>query len=342
MVDCKRELENCNFVKAALMLLVVIYHSILFWGGNWFTGNPATSSTVLSWLAMWLNSFHIYAFALVSGYIFYYLKYEIYKYNSFTIFLKSKFKRLIVPYIFVTIVWLIPIRTIFWRFDAKVIFKNYFIGISPEQLWFLLMLFFVFLVSYPVSKLWKANEIIGIISILTIYGIGFVGNLILPNIFMIFSAFQYVLYFWIGFKIRQYSNSDNILIKFTRKIYPVWYFALHMVIFLIYNLFVTNSVMAVLCKPVLHVSGAIMAFVCLQQIANNKYINKSLDFFKKRSMSIYMFHQQVIYFIIYIFNGMLNPYVHSVLNFVLSLLVSIIIANVLMKFKCTRFLIGEK
>ncbi len=342
MIDYQKELENCNFVKAALMLLVVMYHSILFWGGSWFTGNPAMSSNVLSWLAKWLNSFHIYAFALVSGYIFYYLKYEIYKYNSFPVFLKGKFKRLIVPYIFITIVWLIPIRTIFWGFDIKVIFKNYFLGISPEQLWFLLMLFFVFVVSFPLSKLWKSNEVIGIISILIMYGIGFVGNLLLPNIFMIFSAFQYVLYFWLGFKIRQYSNSDNAFIKFTRKIHPVWYFALHMVIFLIYNLSITNSIIAVLCKPVLHIFGAIMAFACLQRIANNKYINKSLNFFKKRSMTIYMLHQQVIYFILSAFNGMINPYLHGILNFVFSLFVSIVIADILMKFKYTRFLIGEK
>ena len=52
------------------MLLVVFYHSILFWGGDWFTKDPLVTSKLLDCIAKWLNSFHIYAFTLVSGYIF--------------------------------------------------------------------------------------------------------------------------------------------------------------------------------------------------------------------------------------------------------------------------------
>ena len=31
------ELENCSFVKAVLMILVIIGHCIAFWSGDWFT-----------------------------------------------------------------------------------------------------------------------------------------------------------------------------------------------------------------------------------------------------------------------------------------------------------------
>ena len=31
------ELKNCYFVKTILMLLVVGYHSMVFWSGDWFT-----------------------------------------------------------------------------------------------------------------------------------------------------------------------------------------------------------------------------------------------------------------------------------------------------------------
>ena len=68
----ERELSNCGFVKTILMLLVILGHACAFWSGHWFTDNPALTSRGLNALFEWLNSFHIYAFALVSGYIFTY------------------------------------------------------------------------------------------------------------------------------------------------------------------------------------------------------------------------------------------------------------------------------
>lgn len=64
------KLKNCGFFKTILMLLVIAGHACAFWSGNWFTGNPAIQSVGLDAIYSWINSFHIYAFALVSGYIF--------------------------------------------------------------------------------------------------------------------------------------------------------------------------------------------------------------------------------------------------------------------------------
>lgn len=66
------ELENSKFVKMILMLLVILGHACAFWSGYWFTENPVIKSNGMNTLYAWLNSFHIYAFALVSGYIFTY------------------------------------------------------------------------------------------------------------------------------------------------------------------------------------------------------------------------------------------------------------------------------
>lgn len=65
-------LRNCNFSKTVLMILVAFYHAIDFWTGTWFTRNPVFESKFLGLLAEYIGSFHIYAFALVSGYIFAY------------------------------------------------------------------------------------------------------------------------------------------------------------------------------------------------------------------------------------------------------------------------------
>ena len=63
-------LINCRFLKTILMILVILGHACAFWSGHWFTENPAIQAEGLALLYSWVNSFHIYAFALVSGYIF--------------------------------------------------------------------------------------------------------------------------------------------------------------------------------------------------------------------------------------------------------------------------------
>ena len=94
-----------------------------------------------------------------------------------------------------------------------------------------------------------------------------------------------------------------------------------------------------------HIIGAIMIFVVLQKLANvfiNWNESKAFMICSNCSMPIYLLHQQLIYFSITWLNGIVNPYVNSLVNFVLSFGISLIISSVFMKFKTTRFLIGEK
>ena len=70
MDECKKQLENVGFVKTILMIIIILGHSFDFWTGTWFTENPALESRGIDIIATWLNSFHIFAFALVSGYLF--------------------------------------------------------------------------------------------------------------------------------------------------------------------------------------------------------------------------------------------------------------------------------
>lgn len=344
-VQClQTELSNCNFVKTVLMLLVVFYHSILFWSGNWFTGTPVFSSVFLPLLARWLNSFHIYGFALVSGYIFFFLKYENGKYQKFSSFAVNKIKRLIVPYFFVLVVWVIPFAEYFFSFKAKDLFINYILGVAPNQLWFLLMLFWVFILFYPFSDFFKNKNMSGAIAVVLLYGVGTFGLRVLPNLFRFLSAFTYIPLFWLGFKIRQCKKSDIL-----RKIPSfVWIFA-HIACFaLIQQLNFPKGIIFTLLETglnfLLHILGALMSFVVLQQLADriNWQENRIFCTLKKSSFTIYLFHQQIIYVIIHLLNGLLNPYLHAFVNFFGAIVVSLLISALMMKFKVTKILIGEK
>lgn len=113
-------LKNCTFVKTMLMILVVVYHSCVFWTKLWFTNeNVIFQSDGLAIFSRWLNSFHISCFTLVSGYLFCYLKYEKDKYQKFLPFVFNKGKRLIIPYLFVALIWVIPLSLITKAIDKK-------------------------------------------------------------------------------------------------------------------------------------------------------------------------------------------------------------------------------
>lgn len=341
--DRQKEVSNCTFLKMVLMLLVVSYHCMIFWTGTWFTNNIVTKSNILSVLSNWLNSFHIYGFTLVSGYLFYYLKCERGKYSSFVSFSVNKAKRLLVPYTFVSAIWAIPFAVYYLDYNSIEIIKRFMLGTSPSQLWFLLMLFFVFMFFYPLTNFFEKHNIGGVLLVLVIYGISLIGSMILQNIYQIFTACKYLIFFWSGFKIRQYGSKVMMMVpSLVWVAADVLLFALVQYfsgfdgfIFKFFNLGFTF---------LLNIIGALMAFMVLQKLANrvNWKESKLVSLLCKNSMPIYLFHQQIVYVLISLLNGVISPYFHVGINFIGAMSISLMISVLLMKFKWTRFLIGEK
>ena len=332
--------DNCNFVKTILMIIIVIYHSIVFWTGNWFTANPIYSSNFLRDIALWLNSFHVYTFVMVSGYIYAHIRFNG-GYERYISFIKVKIKRLLVPYVFVACTWVIPIQYAFFHYDVKIIVTNYVLGTNPNQLWFLLMLFDVFLIVWPLNNFLRKHNIIGIMVVGVTYLLGIVGDSILPNYFMIWTACGYIPFFWIGLEIYQYN------LTFIYKI-PSWVLLIFQVcIFGICNSISTREEIIFKCiylclLLVLHAVGTIMAFAILQKAANKFKNNKTILRLSRRSMIIYLYHQQIIYFFIAGLNGKTLPYANAIINFAGTMLITFIISTLLLKFKITRLLVGEK
>lgn len=340
----QNELENCSFVKTILMLIVVLYHSLLFWRGNWFSVEPAISAPILAHVAAFFNIFHIHAFTLVSGYLFAYLKFEKGKYQKFVPFITNKAKRLLMPYLFTCIFWVIPITTYFFKFEVGEIINRYLFGVAPSQLWFLLMLFVVFAIFHLLSDLFEKHDFAGLVFVLCLYAVSLVGNKFMPNYFNIWNACSFSIYFWIGLKLRQ-KGTDLV-----RKIPLLIYVVIVVGLFILSTFVLTGDhliikVLAIGVKFLLHVIGAVTAFLLLQKVANlfsSWKTNRAFKVLTRFSMPMYLFHQQVIYFSLSLLNGLITPYLHFAINFVVSCLVSILLSAILMKFKWTRFLIGEK
>lgn len=336
------KLDNCAFVKTILMLLVILYHSCAFWNGNWFPAQKAgIEAEALGVFSLWLNSFHVYAFTLVSGYLFSYLKWEKGKYRDIRLFLVNKAKRLLIPYIFVTMVWAIPIGLVFYHYSLSTLLRNYVLATAPSQLWFLMMLFWCFIGAWLLSNVIEKSNILSILFAIGSFGIGFIGGLLLPNYFCIWTAFQYFPLFVLGMKLRHWNWLERI---------PAWvYIGADIALFALWE--ITQGNESIILKLVtvgvgfaLHVVGALMAWSVLQWIGSRVrwQENKVFMALSKSSMPMYLFHQQIIYFMIFWLNGKVNPYIHAGINVIVAVVCSFLISCLLMRWKVTRFLIGEK
>lgn len=63
-------LLSIKVTKVCLMLLIVLYHSFLFLNGKWFATINIEYHPIPAHICEWINSFSIYAFTFLSGYIY--------------------------------------------------------------------------------------------------------------------------------------------------------------------------------------------------------------------------------------------------------------------------------
>ena len=324
----------CTFVKTVLMVLIVIYHGCALWTNNW--GDfPRIQAPKIGFFAEWLNSFHIYSFTLVSGYIFYYKKNELHQYDDFVAFIYKKVKRLLIPFYVVGIMWVIPFEIIFSKQGVSFALR-FILGISTSQLWFLFMLFDVFIVAFVLNKLIYKQDINSIAICLISWFFGKLGNKYFLNVFQIFSAFQFIPYFIIGMKLREHKKILQYLMK-----YRIIFMLLlgDVMLFTMLCVYKMNGAP----KITLYILGAVTAFISLQKCGEIFYgwsESQIFGFLTRFSFSVFLFHQQIIYITNGLFDGVFNPYLNAGLNICISMLVALIISSLIYRFKFCRIFIG--
>ncbi len=342
------DMQNCNFCKAVLMLIIVLYHSGMFWTGKWFNAIiPAESAPIIGMIVRWMATFHIYAFTLISGYVYYYVRYERGGYNDSKKFIKNKLNRLIIPYISVAALWVIPMSSLFFDMDATIIIRNYLLGISPSQLWFLLMLFGVFAITYPLSNIFRKHPKVSVLIVAFIWALGRCLARIMPDIFQIYISLQFIPFFYLGFELRRNwgkfvnCNTKNCwLIGGLNLIVNISCFVF---IQIIPQISATNKIITTVLTLGVNISGSLMAFFLLLAIART--INWHTKFFNslsKASYPIYLFHQQIIYVVLYMFNGIMDPLILMMTAFIIATALSWGLSSAIAKIPILRPIIGLK
>ena len=335
-------LENIAFIKTVMMILVVLYHAMLFFGGTWFTvAKPEGGGEYLYYIAKWIGTFHIQTFAMASGYLFYYLRKEKNRYNNPAKDIKKRAKRLLVPYLFTILLWIMPIGCLFYKFSLKDIIENYVLMLRPDQLWFLIMLFVVFVFFVLIGKKIKLSFRNLVIIYVITTGLGLLLSKFSINYFQIANSVRYILYFYLGGYI--YENHKKISLKQVG-IMILGIILLYALVLLFRN--VNNTFLAVgiryaeILVSVLEVSVIYYLFSKLIEKRKSLVNSRIYHIFEQNSFGIYLFHQQIIYFVIIWLNGLVYPIVQAILSFVIALFTSLIISLILRRWKVTRFMFG--
>ncbi|MBR2005830.1 MAG: acyltransferase [Thermoguttaceae bacterium] len=324
------------------MLLVVFFHSSLFWSGRNWLGciEPKHTSNVIPFLCFTLQSFHTRAFTLISGYLFYYLKFEKGKYNRFVPFVTNKASRLVAPLILVSLFWIIPLSLcVFPDFETRVIDKFLLLK-SPSQLWFLMMLFNTFVFFHFFASFFAKHTYLGFAVLLAFH----LCCPVIPSVFQLQSFANFAILFGIGFKLRQFKADFT-----DKRRLAVLAFGALCVLIVAYNLEQLenlNITQKCLRKGISLgniILSPIAAFFLLQKLAAriSWQNNPTFQTLARYSMAIYLLHQQIIYFTIIAFNGLLPIPLHVGINFVVSTTLSLLIALLLTRYKLGRVILGE-
>jgi hypothetical protein len=217
-------------------------------------------------------------------------------------------------------------------------------GISPNQLWFLLMLFWVYIFFHPISSLAKNNAKLVIPALIIVYAVSLIVPF--PNFFQLKTSLRYLLYFAIGFYIREFDllcliRSSKAYIRIS--VIGGVFLTLFSIGRMEYAQTPFLKASFILIGLLLHCSGAIFAFYLLQIIAKKSdQDSKLIHFGIKYSMLIYLFHQQIIQLCLALIKDWRIPILVSVVCFFVAIILSSILAVVVNKTKALRLLFTGK
>lgn len=141
--------NSISNIRALAIIVVVFGHSIILYSSNWNIYTTKYTVPALDLLKEYWICFKCHCFS-ISGYLFYF---TYAKRRGILHLINSKIKRLIVPYILVSLLYVIPLRIIihYPGYEHQTLIKlltNILMATDIGHLWFLLTLFLIFGIAW--------------------------------------------------------------------------------------------------------------------------------------------------------------------------------------------------
>lgn len=325
-------LKNSKLVNIRVfaIILVVLAHSIIIYNPYWGIYKSDVQCNFFKYLCLFIYIFHMPLFFSLSGYLF---DKTFKKNKSFKLFALKKTRRLLIPYLFIGVVWLFPIR---WLVGYKNysnnslaynIFINVLFGKDNGHLWFLITLFTIFIIYYIIRKYINDRKKICIIVLI----LSFLGYFI-PT--FVGKALQNLIWFYLGNCIE-----ENELEKKLEKASNIRIVSVLMLIVLItLYLFLDGRIAyyEYICLFIQYIVCIIIIPLIYCSMPNKT--TKICEIIDENSFGIYLFNSPLIY-ITYSTSIINYPILTFIINFFIFGFLAYIITIILKKTRL-RFLIG--
>lgn len=239
-----KHVEWVDFAKVLTMILVIVGHSGYYsisskYGGiNHSSSFPLDGSLISAIIQISINfiySFHMGTFMLLSGigFSFGYKKFK----NSLGL-IHNKFKRLIIPFFFVSILYAVPCKYFsgYWNESSNLLYDiimGQILLLGNSHMWFVISLFIITIVFFLLLKIHpKINRVVywSILTLISLVGYYFENSFSeIGHLFGFIGAMKFLIFFAIGFY--SYRWIDNhpkrgmtIIISWVLMIICWWYF----------------------------------------------------------------------------------------------------------------------
>jgi hypothetical protein len=189
-----------------------VYHAFIIYQGGWTQPPGFQENTTYWWIAATSYSFMLEMFVFISGYVSAFQVFERKKGQSFKQLIGAKFKRLIIPSILFSIIYVCLLGT---KETLSVLQLTYEIICGYGHMWFLPMLFWCFIGVYVLEKI-HIKEEHKLILLLLCSIVSF-----LPLPLRLSSAMYYIFFFYAGFYVRKKLAGKIINIS-TPWVFAMW------------------------------------------------------------------------------------------------------------------------
>lgn len=298
MADTTRQkLQEVLLIRPILIVLLVVYHAFIIYAGGWSQPDGFVPHEGYAWIARFSYSFMLEMFVFISGYVWAYQRLELNRQISFGKLVQQKSKRLLLPSVVFSIVYLLCFEIEGLTTPPRILY-DVLSGVG--HMWFLPMLFWCFCGAYVITRL-KCKEGYKILGLLGLAIISF-----LPLPLRIGSAMYYLLFFYLGYLVRKYYS--NLIQVSGKKILGAW--ILFVVLFvglshlriyvrdladlstLVYKVLYIS--IGKLCQITYATSGIIALWLTVGLLAKIKYIPYWVEWLGNYCFGVYLFQQFIL------------------------------------------------
>lgn len=287
-----------TIIRPLIIFLLIVYHCLCVYNGKWEPISSINDVPIYYWIANFISGIQLEAMAFISGYIYSFQMYELKKKNEFKPLVFKKFKRLLLPCYFFSILYFIIILKPLAEYSLEDTF--FIITNGAGHLWFLPMLFWCFVCLFFLHKFYKCNfKVLLILALVSI--------LPFPNFpFGISRMFHFIFYTYAGYCLYlERTNVVNLLMK-KRYLLCLIYMILLYSICSIENLEIQNWYFTIFVKIVRHMLKLLLATSGI--LALYLFVYKYL-LYKERPKDIIIYLNSICYGL-YIFHQFFLKYLY--------------------------------